>query len=116
MFDMNTVLSLLENFMKFNPAGAIRVLILASPIRTYLEKTLPKESILWLAEDIKNKPTGFVDFINSDRGKNLTREVFLVYYKSLQPAQLASPTVLPSLPRDRSQACEPIQYQEEELV
>jgi hypothetical protein len=111
MFDMNTVLALLENFMKLNPAGAIRVLILASPIRNYLEKTLPKELLLWLAEDIQTKPTGFIDFLNSDKGKNLTREVFLVYYKSVQPKQVA-----PSLPLDRSQACEPIQYQEEELV
>lgn len=79
LMDNNTIKTLLENFMLGNPLAAVRIMILAKPIRKYLISVLAEEDIAWLVEDLNNNPGGLVNFIASPTGQQLTREVMVVY-------------------------------------
>lgn len=83
--DNKTVLALLEGFMGNNPNGSLRILVLAKPIRAFLNANLTEQELAWFVNDLNTRPSGLIEFINSDTGKKLVKEVLAVYAASLQP-------------------------------
>jgi len=85
LVDNKTVLALLEGFMNNNPNGSLRILVLAKPIRAFLNANLSEQELAWFVNDLNTRPSGLIDFINSETGKKLVKEVLAVYAASLQP-------------------------------
>lgn len=82
--DNKTVLTLLENFMNNNPNGALRILIMAKPIRSFLNANLSEEELAWFVNDLNTRPSGVIEFINSENGGKLAKEILAVYAASVQ--------------------------------
>lgn len=93
------VLGLLNTFMKAQPIAALRIVLRTDNVWSHLNKCLTKEELQWLVKDINDRPKGMVDFINSETGKQLTKEILQVYYRTVTPQrEMPAPQSPPAVP------------------
>jgi hypothetical protein len=86
--DNQIVLNMLNNFMAASPVAAVKIMILSTPIRKHLTAELTDEQTKWLGNNIQQNPGAIIAFMNSDVGKQLTREIFHVYRTTQEPPKV----------------------------
>lgn len=85
--NFDQIIPLAAEFLVRNPAKAMHLFFMLTPVRNQLLNTLTDEQLEWLSHDIQTRPTGLLEFCNTNAGRQEMARFMESYQKAVVRVQ-----------------------------